>query len=114
MDCYIVSTKHTRTDSKFITVWRPDNSGYAWPLPWAGKYGLDAVLAEPDYYNSRRSTIAVPCEVLDSVAVQPEAGCIDGDVGPVVLNNSDNWALILSNQIADKRATQAAKQGEQP
>ena len=78
-------------------------------MPWAGKYTLDAVLAELDYYNSRRSTIAVPCEVLDSVAVQPEAGCIDGDVGPVVLNNSDNWALILSNQIADKRATQSTK-----
>ncbi|WP_155293506.1 hypothetical protein [Comamonas testosteroni] len=112
MDCYIVSTKHTRSDSKFITVWRPDNSGYAWPLPWAGKYNLDEVMADPGYYNSRRSTIAVPAEVLDAVAVKPEAGWIDGDVGPVVLNNADNWALILANQIATQRAAQAAQGGE--
>lgn len=106
MDCYIVSTKHTRSDSKFITVWRPDNNGYAWPLPWAGKYRLEDVLAEPDYYNSRRNTIAVPTEILDAVAVQPEAGWIDGDAGPVILNNADNWALILSNQITAQRAAQ--------
>lgn len=111
MDCYIVSTKHTRSDSKFITVWRPDNSGYAWPLPWAGKYSMDEVMADPGYYNSRRSTIAVPAEVLDAVAVAPEAGLIDGDVGPVVLNNADNWALILANQIAAQPAAKEGKQG---
>lgn len=110
MDCYIVSTKHTRNDSKFITVWRPKNSGYAWPLPWAGKYSLDEVLADPSYYNSRRIAIAVPCEVLDAVAVQPGVGWVDGDVGPVVLNNADNWALILANQVAAQSAV--AHKGE--
>jgi hypothetical protein len=35
---FIVSLKHTGKKDKYITLWRPDNKGYCWPLELAGKY----------------------------------------------------------------------------
>ena len=94
-DFYIVSLKHTRRDNQYITVWRPDDCGYAWPLSWAGKYTEGAVKAMPGYYHSGCSAIAVPCSVLDEMAVETIPGTIDGDAGPVVMNNRANWLRIL-------------------
>jgi hypothetical protein len=35
---YIVSLKHTHVDDDCITLWRPDNAGYAWWKSMAGLY----------------------------------------------------------------------------
>jgi len=35
---YIVSLKHTNRKDKYITLWRPKNAGYCWPLELAGVY----------------------------------------------------------------------------
>jgi hypothetical protein len=35
---YVVSLKHTGKKDKFITLWRPDNKGYCWPISLAGTY----------------------------------------------------------------------------
>jgi hypothetical protein len=35
---YVVSLKHTGKKDKFITLWRPDNKGYCWPISIAGTY----------------------------------------------------------------------------
>ena len=96
---YIVSVKHTRRQHKYITFWRPDDCGYAWPLSWAGRYPKAVVMQHPSYYNSGYSTIAVPCELVDALAVPPEPGHIDGDAGPVVLNNRTNWLLLIDSAI---------------
>ena len=100
MDCYIVNLSHLRRDQPYITVWRPDNKGYAWPLSWAGKYPAEAVLDKPDYYNCGAANIAVPCGVLDALAVKPAPKAIDGDAGPVVLNTAENWKAMLATLIA--------------
>lgn len=92
---YVVSLKHTRRDSQYITVWRPEDKGYAWPLSWAGKYSEAEILAQRDYYHRGDDTLAVPCAVLDALAVEPFKGTIDNDAGPVVMNNKANWARIL-------------------
>jgi len=94
-DCYIVSVKHTNREHAYITVWRPDDKGYAWPLSWAGKYREADVLAQRDYYHRGDDTLAVPCELLDALAVPPTKGTVDNDAGPVVLNNRTNWKCIL-------------------
>lgn len=100
-DFYVVSLKHTRREHAYITVWRPDDKGYAWPLSWAGKYAEGAINASRDYYHRGDDTLAVPCALLDSLAVPPTKGTIDNDAGPVVLNNWANWKCILEFAMPD-------------
>lgn len=100
-DFYIVSLKHTRREHAYITVWRKDNCGYAWPLSWAGKYSAQQVDENPEYYHNGRSTLAVPCDLLDNLAVPPEKGMVDNDAGPVILNNRTNWRCIIEFHKAD-------------
>lgn len=92
---YIVSLAHTTREDAYISVWRPDNAGYAWPLSWAGKYTAEQVEAALDYYHRGDSTIAVPCEVLDAIAVPPKKGAVDNDAGPIVPNTKSSWYDIL-------------------
>ena len=94
-DCYIVSLKHTNREHAYITFWRPEDKGYAWPLSWAGKYDEQAVMAERDYYHRGDDTLAVPCLLVDALAVPPTKGTVDNDAGPVLLNNKTNWKCIL-------------------
>lgn len=100
MDCYIVNLSHTERDDCYITVWRPDDRGYCWALSRAGKYSRDHVMGRLGYYNDGCSNVAVPCDVLDAVAVAPIPGHHDNDAGPCVENNRENWALILASVIA--------------
>ena len=99
MDYYIVNLSHTRRDQKYITVWRPDCKGYAWPLEWAGRYAEDEVRRRIDYYNDGCANVAVRCHVLEYMAVPPQPGEIDNNAGPVVPNNAANWQRILANTI---------------
>ena len=101
MDHYVISVKHTRREDQYITIWRPDNKGYCWALSNAGKYSRENVLASLGYYNSGCSNVAVPCEVLDPVAVPPIPGYVDNDAAPCIENTRTNWALILANLIAE-------------
>ena len=100
MDCYIVNLSHTQRDDRYITIWRPDDKGYCWALSRAGKYTSDHVMQHLGYYNSGCSNVAVPCEILDAVAVAPIPGHHDNDAGPCIENNRANWKLILANVIA--------------
>lgn len=100
-DYYIVSVKHTLRNNKYITIWRPDDRGYCWALCNAGKYPHDLVMNRLSYYNTGHSDVAVPCAVLDAIAVPPIKGHHDFDAGPCIENKRNNWRLILSNVIAD-------------
>jgi hypothetical protein len=100
-DFYIVSVKHTRREHEYITVWRPEAKGYAWPLSWGGRYSQAEIEASRDYYHRGDDTLAVPCVLLDSLAVSPTKGRIDNDAGPVVLNTKTNWKCILEFAMPD-------------
>lgn len=100
---YIVSVKHTQRRHRYITFWRSDDRGYAYPLSWSGKYTRGQVEASLGYYNSGCSTIAVRCEAVDSLAVDPVPGEIDNDAGPVVHNNGENWKALLANVISEPK-----------
>jgi hypothetical protein len=38
IDYCIVSFSHTNKTDKYITLWRPDNAGYCYPISFAGRY----------------------------------------------------------------------------
>jgi hypothetical protein len=100
-DCFVISVHHTLREHRYITVWRPDDRGYAYPLSWAGRYPRERIMQHLDgYYNDGCRNVSVSCEVLEQLAVDPRKGDIDGDVGPVVLNTRDNWKIILANLVA--------------
>lgn len=89
---FIVDLRTEFARKPYITFWRPENGGYAYPLAWAGRYGKAEVIDGGDYYTKRegRSHIrfAVPCAIVEQLAVAPAPGMIDGDAGPVVVNDA--------------------------
>jgi len=92
---YVISVKHTKKDDLYISVWRPENAGYAWPLSWAGRYSDEEIVSSLDYYHNGSDSIAVPCEVLDELAVPTIPKTVDNDAGPVVMHTKENWGKIL-------------------
>jgi hypothetical protein len=56
MKYYIVSLKHTSKKDKYLTLWRPDNKGYCWPMSLAGVYED----YEPGYHNDEGNTPVPP------------------------------------------------------
>jgi hypothetical protein len=102
VDCFVLSLTHTLREHRYITLWRPENCGYTWALSDAGRYPQDHVLGQLGYYNSGES-IAVPCSVLEHLAVAPVRGNHDNDAGPCVENNRENWKLLLAHAIAPPR-----------
>ena len=97
---YVISVMHTLRKHLYMTIWRPDNKGYCWALSNAGKYDRKQVMGELGYYNSGCSNVAVPCAVLDRIAVVSKPGHLDNNTGPVVPNNRAVWQLVLKNLIA--------------
>lgn len=91
---YIADLRSSCKVDPYITFWRPENCGYAFPLPWSGKYHESEVLESVTYYTKRegRSLIRfpVPCSVVDKLGVDPHPGRIDGDAGPVIVNDAKN------------------------
>jgi hypothetical protein len=81
-----------------VTLWRPDNAGYAYPLPWAGRYDRETIEAAPGYYataeGGRYLRFPVPCAAVEALAREPWPGMIDGDAGPVVPNNKATRAAL--------------------
>ena len=90
---YIVDLRDEWRRQKYITFWRPNNSNYAWPLSWAGKYEKSVVDEHGSYYcdtNGRKSLQRFPvlCAVVDAMALtDPDKGDIDGNAGPVLRNS---------------------------
>lgn len=82
----------------FVTFWRAGNGGYAYPLSWAGNYSVEKVLEGYDYYcaaNHRaKIRFAIPRRVVEKLAIAPPTGRIDGNAGPVVLNNPTNRSRL--------------------
>jgi hypothetical protein len=75
-----------------VTFWRPLSAGYAYPLPWSGKYTLAELAVEPAYFWKRPYgkpkgaylRFPVPCSTVDALGAVPTPKLVDGDVGPIV------------------------------
>lgn len=98
-DCLVVNLSHHNRRAFFVTFWRKNNEGYAFPLAWSGLYSRESVEASIDYYHSGRSNIAIPASAVADLLVAPGPRMIDGNVGPVVLSTAENWKRILSSMI---------------
>ncbi|WKN20872.1 hypothetical protein [Azotobacter vinelandii] len=96
---YVISLKHTKRTDRYITIWRSDDSGYCYPMAWAGRYPESRIRQHLGYYNTGSCDVAVPCHVLDYLAIPPMPGEIDNDAGPVVPNSAESWRRILANTI---------------
>lgn len=99
---FVVNLSHSNREHHYITFWRPDDKGYAYPLSWSGRYERARILESLDYYNGGEN-IAVRCEVVEQLAVAPAPGMIDGDAGPVVPNRKECWDVLLANKIAETK-----------
>lgn len=86
---YLLSLKHTFKTDKYITLWRPDNSGYTHYKEAAGKYED----LRPDYHDSPHT---VPADVnLLTGCWSMERDAEGNRTGNLVLpNTQQNWALF--------------------
>lgn len=97
-DFYIVNLSHARPSMRYVTFWRPDCKGYAYPLSWSGRYPEARVREQLDYFNSG-ANVAVPCSVVEALSEAPTPGDIDDDAGPVVRSTRENWMQLLAHVI---------------
>lgn len=67
---YVLSIKHSRGRDGVLMWWGPSNLDYYFRLEQAGKYTEEAIRAERAYYNNGVSTVAIPCDVVESLAIR--------------------------------------------
>jgi hypothetical protein len=65
---YILSINHTR--GYVVSLWRPNNSGYTIYLEQAGRYSEEQVKKNQQYYDNKVTTMAVPCEDVEKMALR--------------------------------------------
>ena len=94
---YILSIKHTASGDDYITLWRPNDAGYTLYLPAAGKYSIAQIEANPGYYNNGRTTVAIPCHIVDGRGVEAADGydC----AGPVIKNTGQDWSALMAHKL---------------
>ena len=97
---YIIDLRPEWARKPYLTVWRPDNAGYAFPLSWGGIYSRETIDREPHYYATRMGyrqwkRFPVPRAVVERLAQpKPRPGIIDGDAGPVLPNDANTKAAL--------------------
>lgn len=99
----VISLKHTFRRHKAITLWRPDDKGYCWTLDRAGRYDESQVLERLGYYNSGCSNIAVPLELVESLACDVEYDL--KEFGVCLPNNATTWKRLLAAVIRPTKYT---------
>lgn len=95
---YILSVSHTYKVDSHILLWANNNKGYTFVVEEAGRYSEEKVLESLEYYNNGRGTLAVPCDIVDSMKTRPDTK--SGLNGSVVLHLKDNWKDFLRYAIA--------------
>lgn len=93
---YVISFEHTQPEHDFITLWRPNNSGYCWPVEWAGKYTRAQIEAQRGYYSNGESTMAVPVDVAQRLSVPSDEFSREGEpIATVLLNAAPVWKALF-------------------
>lgn len=120
-DFYIIDMRSEWARKPYITLWRPNDCGYAFPISWAGRYSREKIEAGGSYYATRQGTtrwkrFPVPCDVVERLAIpKPKPGIIDGDAGPVLVNDAKTRAALRAAKVLPTsvaaRARSAAKEG---
>ncbi|KXV23870.1 hypothetical protein AD942_11090 [Gluconobacter japonicus] len=118
----IVDLRSAWARKPFISFWRPDFAGYAYPLSWAGDYSRATVIEKGSYLTRRRYSattdrdtgkwecFAVLRSVAEAIGIEPPPGQIDGNAGPVVVNNKQNRDYLIANRLRLPRAAMDAEE----
>lgn len=109
---YIVDLRPNWRGDPYVTLWRPNNAGYAYPLPWAGRYSREQIEGSPSYYacaeGGRYLRFPVPCGDVERMSTdKPAAYVIDGDIGPVVPNTKAIRAALRRARFLPPMARRA-------
>ncbi len=67
---YLLSLAHTQQVHRILTWWRANDSDYCFRLEWAGRYTQAQIDARRHYYDNGDRTRAVPCAVVDALAIR--------------------------------------------
>ena len=93
---YIVDVRDAFKANPYITMWRPNDAGYAYPTQWSGRYSKEQIDSSPHRYHKKKygkktamERYPVPCSVVEKYAVEPQKGLIDGDTGLVLPNTPE-------------------------
>ena len=118
---YIVDLRPEWRKPKFypyITVWRPDDCGYAFPLCWAGIYTKARVDSRPHYYANAKGTrklmnFPVLRAIVEGLSIpEPHPGIIAGNLGPVLLNTLEVRRVLWRAAYLPKRQPAAKRTGD--
>ncbi len=103
MSMYYIIDMSRDLGRAYITLWRPDDAGYCWPLTWAGLYSKETVEEDSRYYFEREgrkiARFPVRADLVAKIAVAPIPGTIDGDAGPVIMNTTKNRRYLVRNRL---------------
>lgn len=83
---YLISLKHTKKQEKFMTLWRPNDSGYCFAKSMAGIYQT----LEQGYHDSE-NTLPIKEENADGLFVDTD---YDGTPQKMIPNNKSSWEAI--------------------
>jgi hypothetical protein len=114
---YIVDVRPEWRRHPYVTLWRPNDAGYAWPLPWAGRYHRDALVA--GYHANKGGgkqylRFPVPCNIVERLAIPtPTPNTVDGDAGPVLPNDAKTRRALRAARVMPEcgRAKATAEAG---
>jgi hypothetical protein len=109
---YIIDVRPEWRCQPYVTVWRPNNAGYAYPLSWGGIYRRDEL--QPGYHankkgSSRFCNFPVPRAVAERLAVPtPRPGIIDDNTGPVLVNDEKTRRALRAARVIPERSNAIA------
>jgi hypothetical protein len=67
---YLLSVAHSRREDGVLTWWAPNSTGYVFRLERAGRYSEEQIAKHPDHYDRGDGARAVPCSLVDSMAIR--------------------------------------------
>lgn len=83
---YIISLKHTNREDKYITLWRPNNSGYCYVKEDAGIYNE----IEEGYHNCEGDSLPIELEKLDQFFTDSDI-IFDNQIKKCIPNCREVW-----------------------
>lgn len=84
---YIISLKHTHKEDKYITLWRPNNSGYCYAKESSGQYSK----IEEGYHNCANNSFPIESSKLEGFFIN---AVIDSEVKQCVPNCKAVWDAL--------------------
>jgi len=115
---FIVDLRPEWRKKPCITLWRPDDRGYTYPLAWAGRYSREQVDEGGSYYTQKGERyyqrFAVPCSIVEAMAAPLATRIVEcWEAGPHLLNTGKvRMALRKARYRPTQTAALHSRQGE--